>query len=106
MRIRFLVHTVSSRVDVNGNCYHYAIITSAASGRTLTVKNLGGEDNAQGLVRRCFDSWEDAGLHRTHEERVPIRQFNARHKAQKEEGGALYEHEITPEMIRALEVEE
>ena len=82
-----------------------SVITSAATGRTLAVKNLGGDSNAEYLVRKCFDSWEEAGLHRTHEERVPIRQFNARHKAQTEHG-AFFEHEVTKEMILALEEDE
>lgn len=99
MKIRFLVHTVSSKTDINGNRYHYAVITSTETGRTLCVKNLGGDSNGRHLVRRALDTWE--GIH-NEETSLPIREWQRRHKSQKE-NGALYEHEITPEMILALE---
>ncbi len=99
MQIRFLVHTVSSKTDVNGNRYHYAVITSTATGRALAVRNLGGDSNGVSLVRQALDTWE--GIHRS-EATLPIREFNARHKSQSETG-AIFAHEVTSEMILALE---
>ncbi len=106
MKIRFLVKTVSSRPSRNGWTDHYAVITSTATGRTLTVKNAVSAGNVANLVRKaCGGAWGDAGLYRTEEEDVPIREFNSRHKAQGEYG-AVFEHEVKAAMILDLEHDE
>lgn len=44
--IKYIVHTISSLRDVNGNCYHYAIVTSVKSGISIAISSY-GSDNAR-----------------------------------------------------------
>ena len=96
--IRFLIHTVSSLTDTNGNRYHYATITSTKTGRELRIKSLGGPSNAQALVRKVAE-WDE--IHSTSAD-MKTREFNAQrrwHNTSK----AKYEHEISNLDVLALE---
>ena len=99
MKIRFIVHTVSSESDVYGNRHHYAVITSTKTGKGLTCV-VGGESNARALVYdACGDNW--AGIYSV-ESSVPKRVWKNRRDAQRE-NRSIYEHEVTTKMIQSLE---
>ena len=94
--IRFIIHTVSSKIDVYGNRYHLTQFTSTATGKSLQVE-MGGEDNANFALRRLLElGWED--FHSSHAD-LPIREFNRLAK-----NNDHYEHRLTAEMLTALEV--
>ena len=89
--IRFLVDTVSSLTDVNGNRYHFATITSTKSREIVRVKDIGGENNARALVRK-FTGAEFSEIYSTRAE-LKIRDFD--HALAFHDAGAKFEHEIT-----------
>ena len=65
--IKYVVHTISSRTDINGNRYHSAAVYRCSDGRCVTVRNVGGESNAYHLVRQMLklqgiESWHPAVL--------------------------------------------
>ena len=91
--IRFLIDTVSSLTDVNGNRYHFATITSTKTGKSVRVKQIGGESNARGMVRNLTGAdWSE--IHCT-ESDLKIRQFDRARARHQHDIGAKYEHEIT-----------
>lgn len=97
--IRFLVHTVSSKPDGNGNRYHWCSITSTLTGRTLNVRDI-GETNGPLLVsqflREVMPSCWDA-MHCT-SATTGYRQWG-----QSVPSSAVYENHVTADTIRALE---
>ena len=98
--IRFIVKTVSSRTDVNGNRYHFCIITTTQDRqRSLIVKDI-GESNGKGMLRSAGLDWEEIY---SVEYTLPIREFNRRKKMHENGESAYWEHEVTAEMILDLE---
>lgn len=99
--IRFIVITHTSASDGNGNRYHFARVTSTATGKSLTFES-GGEENAQHMVGRaigdhCYPSIYALG--RT----IPKKQWRGMVRdAEKNNGGSL-PHTVTSETILALE---
>lgn len=99
--IRFIIETTSSKTDVYGNRYHFATITSTKTGKYLQLDHVGGPSNAAGLVRRTVPGigWDE--IHSVNSDEA-IRRFNELRKYRK---SALYEHQVTAEMLAALETE-
>lgn len=99
--IRFIVETVSSKRDVYGNCYHYAIVTSTKTNKCLIIKHCGGPDNARHYVHKVVE-WSEMYSSETS---LPIRQFDRLAKGIEKSPVAFFEHELTNEMLLALETE-
>ncbi len=97
--IRYIVETVSSKRDVYGNCYHYAVITSTKTGKKLIIKHCGGPDNAKHYVHKVAD-WSE--MHAT-ETIYPIRRYNQYAEYAEKEPHSFYEHELTDEMLLGIE---
>jgi hypothetical protein len=96
--IRFIVKTVSSRTDVNGNRYHFATITSTKTGKYINLDSVGGDSNAHGLVRKLLDTdWEE--IYSTNQSEM-VRDWQRMNKWHKD---GLYEHQVTAVMLRKLE---
>ena len=96
--IRFIIETVSSATDVNGNRYHIATVTSTKTGRYLYLDSVGGPSNAHGLIKGTLElDWEE--IHSSNHTET-IRRFNEIKKYRKK---AIYEHEVTLKMLKALE---
>lgn len=99
--IRFIVEQVSSARDRNGNCYHFAHITSTTTGKRLTIVDC-GRGNPKNLACRALDLEKHpnvwAAVHCVESE-IPIRQWQNAVKHFKRR----YEHEITLQDILALE---
>ena len=101
--IRFLIHTVSSLTDINGNRYHFATITSTKTGNTLHIKQVGGESNARALLRKHTDAdWEE--INSTQSD-LKIREFDRARACHQHDVGAKYEHEFTASDFIRLEVQ-
>lgn len=97
--IRFIIETVSSRRDINGNRYHYATITSTATEKRLKVRDIGGPSNARGMVMNANPAY--CGELYSVEREIPIREFDRARRFH--ETGAFMEHEVTATMICDLE---
>ena len=96
--IRFIIKTVSSETDVNGNRYHFATVTSTKTGNILNLDSVGGDENAPHLVRRLLDlDWDEVWAVQFH---LPKRQWQRSHKFHT---GALYEHQIDAAKLKRLE---
>lgn len=94
MQIKAIVHTISSKRDTNGNCYHYAVVTSTLTGDSLHF-HAGGESNARHMVYNVL------GDHRTFhavETELPIRQWERRAK-----DITLHEHNAEDKLRELLE---
>lgn len=95
--IRFIVETVSSETDRNGNRYHWARITSTITGRSIRFHS-NGQGNALHLLRRVIGLYTFptvSGIEMT----LPKRQWQRTCN-----GIVLYEHQVTAQMITDLEV--
>ena len=58
-QIRFIIHTVSSARDRNGNCYHFSRVTSTITGRSM-VMHSDEVKNVPSRVMKCMKlSWDD-----------------------------------------------
>lgn len=95
--IRFIVETVTSERDRNGNCYHFARVTSTVTGKTLCIAEVGGTTNARWIVTRSVSNDGHYPVH-TVETTLPKRQWQ--HCVPKD---APRENDVTFDMIRALE---
>jgi hypothetical protein len=71
MRIDYIVETVSSKRDVNGNCYHVATITSTRTGASLAF-HANSRTHAAQLVYGVTGDHECAHCS---EATIPIREF-------------------------------
>ena len=97
--IRYIVETISSKTDRNGNRYHFARVTSTLSGNSLVIDHVGDESNAASLVRRLTGAdWSE--VHRT-ESTLGLRDWSRANKAAVN-NEPLYEHQITTEMLEGL----
>ena len=95
---QFIIETITSKRDINGNCYHFAIITSTLTGRQLMTQ-VNGDSNATAMVKRLLDlDWSD--IHYSGHV-LPIREWGHRRK-----NVDLYEHNVTAEMLNELNVSE
>lgn len=75
--IRFIVDTVGSHTDVNGNRYFYASIRSTKTGQSIVI-TANGQDNVPQLIKRLFGlDWSE--IHSTYTE-IPIREWERRTK--------------------------
>ena len=106
--IRFVVDSINSRADIYGNRYWSARVVSTKTGRAVWILNYGGQGNAEYLVRQLTGQNYPA-IFTTHEE-VAIRKYNAvyrdleaRRKEHGPEAGYYYEHELTADILAALE---
>ncbi len=94
--IKYIIETISSLRDRNGNCYHFARITSTKTGNSLTV-DVASASNASGMVRRllnlpwnavhCVERWES------------IRDWQ---RAKQFASVDLNEYDVTATMLRRL----
>ena len=107
-QIRFIVDNINSRRDINGNCYWCARIMSTVSNKSLWLLNHGGDRNAEILVHRL--TGHDYPAVKTINRELPIRRYfavyNAQERFRKEHGkeaGFYYTHELTAEILAALE---
>jgi len=97
--IRFVLETHTRSRDINGTRYHFGIITSTRSGRTIRVGNLGGNSNLQHDLRNCGIDWHEMHCNQSDH---PIRRWNELFRCH-DKAGAIYEHELTKEMLLELE---
>ena len=96
--IRFIVQTVSSLTDVNGNRYHFATITSTKTGKSLNLSSVGGDSNAHGLVKGLINvDWEQIYCINQSE---MIRDWQ---RLNKHLTNTLYEHQVTTSVLKRLE---
>ena len=95
--VRFLIDTTVSKRDIYGNCYHYDVITATKTGNSLVVRPTWGSDggNTKALCRKAGLDWSEI---RYTERVIHIREFK-----RSEPDAGVYEHEVTPEMVLALE---
>lgn len=96
--IRFIIETTSSKRDVYGNRYHFADITSTITGQRLRC-GVGGASNALSLVRQTGARFDE--IHNVEIAHVPLRDWRRADKRTK-----IFEHQVTPDMITALEISE
>ena len=106
MTVKYIVHTTSTWRSTNGYSERFATITSTKTKKSLAISHVGGESNAAALLFRTppdgtkplakgwdevysFESWESP------------RDWN-RKAAFAEGDKPLYEHNVTPTMIRRL----
>ncbi len=95
--IKYIIDTVSSLRDVNGNCYHFARITSTKTGNSLVIDSVGGESNAPSLVRSKLDlDFSEIHYTNTWESKRDWQRMS------KFASSGLYEHDITATMLRRL----
>ncbi len=95
--IKYIIDTVSSLRDINGNCYHFARITSTKTGHSLVIDSVGGDNNANYLVMRLL-KLDYSQIHYTNT-------WEAKRDWQrmsKFASSGLYEHTVTAKMLRAL----
>jgi len=101
--IRFIVSTHSSARDRNGNCYHFATITSTETGNRLAIDDMGGPDNAMSLIDKHLNLWGYPAVYSVNRT-LPGRQWQAlRGTLFPKKGETLYEHNLTREMLWKLE---
>lgn len=104
-KIRFIIETISSQRDTNGNRYHAARITSTATGDQLFIANVGGPSSVLALVTNAMGSAIGRNSIPLYdycyciESEIPKRQWQALTRKE-----SLYEHQVTSEMILALEM--
>jgi hypothetical protein len=84
---RFIIETISSRRDINGNRYHLCIVTDTLNGDRSVKFESGGDRNGPIIMRRLVKDW---GLIHEQQSELPIRQWNAYRKAS---GPWMLEHE-------------
>ena len=99
--IKYLVHTTTSKMDTYGNRYHFARVTSVKTGKSLFIKNVGGDTNAPIKVMR-LTRLDTSAVYITQSEYVPKREFNHTLKVNGED--AVSEHELTKEMLHLLDI--
>jgi len=110
--IKYIVHTTTSNRDLNGNCYHFARITSTKTGKSIVIDGVGGDSNAAGLLLRRDEktgksiakNWNEVHTYQTFE---PKREWQRMNKFANgfngsDISGKIYEWKVTPQMLRAL----
>jgi len=56
MKIKALVHTVSSKSDTFGNRYHFCTVTRTKDGKSVSFE-AGGERNGEGKAMKAVGDW-------------------------------------------------
>ena len=110
MTVKYIVHTTSSLRDYNGNCYHFARITSTKTKKSLVIADVGGASNAVALLFRRDDkgkslasSWDEVYSVQTWEKKRDWQRMNKyAHGFDGDISDKIYEHTVTPAMIRRL----
>jgi hypothetical protein len=92
-KIRFIVETVTSAPDASGNSYHFARITSTATGKYLRLET-GGVNNALSFVNGICDGEQIYCANLT----LPKKQWSAQARRVDR-----YEHTTTEADVLALE---
>ena len=103
--IKYIVQTTTSVRDYNGNCYHFARITSTKTGKSIVIDGIGGDDNAAALLLRTPDDGTKpvaAGWHEIHSFQAWARKRDWQRMSKIRMAGKVFEHEVTPKMLRAL----
>lgn len=88
-----------SRRDTSGNVYHCAVITSTLTGNSFYLKDASGSTGAEWVLSDLLKvSWSE--MYTPHIENMPKREWKncTANKLGK------YPHEVTADMLRALEV--
>lgn len=93
-KIRFIIETVSSAPDVNGNTYHRSCITSTMTGKSI-VFEADGRRNAFLTMYHITGDWES--LHCISWEEKSIRRFKQSRSSER------YEYSITTSELLGLE---
>lgn len=78
--IKVIAQIKSSKTDINGNTYHFAVFYNPRKGRqhSVVVDNLGSADNAEHLAYRLSGGdWEKTLVFRSV---LSIRQWNKENK--------------------------
>lgn len=101
MRIRFVIQTMVSASDINGNRYRFARITATETGRSMTIDDVGGDENAPLMVMRALDAGYGSVLSIV-QDGIPRKRFN---QMRRHFCGAIprYEAAISFESLVALE---
>lgn len=95
--IKYIVHTVSSETDTNGNRYHFARITSTKTGNSLVIDGVGGDANARILVKSALGlDFEEVHAINSTERKRDWQRMSSFAKS------GLYEYDITPTQLRRL----
>jgi hypothetical protein len=98
--IKYIVETTSSLRDYNGNCYHFARITSTKTKKSLVISSVGGSSNATGLLFRLKLANDWSELYST--EKWEANRDWQRLNKYASESKPVYEHDVTATMIRRL----
>lgn len=56
--IKYILETVTSKRDVNGNCYHLGVVTRTSDGKTIS-SNIGGPSTLTHHARHAGLGWEE-----------------------------------------------
>jgi hypothetical protein len=104
MKIRFVVQTMVSAPDINGNRSRFARITSTATGRSMVIDDVGGDENAPHMVMRAMDCGYDAVMSIV-QDHIPRKLFRAM-RANAVSETPRYENALTWETLVALEKSE
>ena len=96
--IRFIIHTVSSERDIYGNRWHFARVTSTRTGKELAFRTESPGNARVHVTQTTPLAYEEVYCI---EETLPKRRWNEAVR-----GVELYEHNITADMLRALEKKE
>ena len=115
MAIKYIVETTSVWHKTNGYSSHFARITSTKTGKSIVIDGVGGESNAAALLFRTPEDGTKPPAHDWSEVyKVQVwedteREWKRRNKfangSPLDESGygcKVYEHTITPAMIRRL----
>ena len=105
-KIRFIIETVSSKTDVNGNSYHFCIITSTQTGRGLRVLDTtrnNGLSRVADAIRSQGETYDVYNKCYTVECEVPKRDYQRRAKAIERAGNWSYDHQVSSKEILQLE---
>ena len=98
--VRFIVETIASAADRDGNIYRYGVITATTTGRRLLVSSVGGDENLTYMARRAIDA---SGYPTVYA--IPVTIPKTLWK-RKNPSSAPMEHEISDDDIRNLELPE
>ena len=92
--IKYIVDTTSSHTDLNGNRYHFSVITNCRTHNVISVKTY-SHSNATHLLRKNGVDWSE--IHST-ESQLPIREFNRLEKFHH----CIYENAFDTSMFKSL----
>lgn len=103
MRYKYLIHTMVSRPDSNGNTDICGRITSAKTGKTLFIQYVNGRSNISTHLR-CKLNIEYHTMYETLSENIKKSEFNHIRRVNTE-GSVLSESDITAKILAGLDEE-